>query len=385
MGEEFRELLVTNACLVLADQVIERGWVAVSSGRILEIGEGRGPEAGVDFDGDLLVPGLVELHTDHLEAHCTPRPNVHWDPVAAVVSYDAQLATSGITTALDAVRVWHEETLEEASGRSDILADAVAAARRAGLLRAEHFLHLRCEVPLPRVVEDAEQLLRRHDVRLISIMDHTPGQRQYRDIDKLRGYYRSKQPALTDADLEALFELRRGYHRRNAEANRRRLSEMAARSGVPLASHDDTLAIHVDEAVRDNVVVAEFPTTMEAAEGLHMAGISVLMGAPNLVRGGSHAGNVAAVDLAAAGFLDALSSDYLPASLLPAALKLVDIGAGIDLPAAMRTVTETPAEAVGLDDRGEIAIGKRADLLRVHRRAAVPVVRTTWREGTRIA
>jgi alpha-D-ribose 1-methylphosphonate 5-triphosphate diphosphatase len=382
---KMHDLLLTNAVIVLADRVIERGWVATSAGRIVDIGEGLAPEPGLDFAGDLLMPGIVELHTDHLEAHYMPRPGVHWDPFAAVVSYDAQLATSGITTVLDAVRVWREDTLEEASGRADILSNAIASVREAGLLRAEHFLHLRCELPMPWVVDETEQLLERHDVRLLSLMDHTPGQRQYRDVDKLRIYYRSKKAELTDAELEALFELRRDYHRQNAEPNRRRLIEMAKRRRIPLASHDDTILAHVDEAVRDEMAVAEFPTTMEAAEGLHRANIKVLMGSPNLMRGGSHTGNVATADLAAAGFLDALSSDYLPASLLPAALKLTDNRIGLTLPSAIRTLTKTPAEAVGLGDRGEIAPGKRADLVRVYTKAAVPVARTVWRQGERIA
>src|SRR5262249_41849431 len=152
----------------------------------------------------------------------------------------------------------------------------------------------------------------------------------------------------------------------------------------PLASHDDTTLEHVAEAIRDGVAIAEFPTTLEAAEALHAAGIRVLMGAPNLVRGGSHAGNIATVQLAEAGFLDILSSDYVPSSLLMAALALPERVPSIDLPAAIRMVTKTPAEAVGLHDRGEIAAGKRCDLLRVRVAQGVPAVRAAWRAGHRV-
>jgi alpha-D-ribose 1-methylphosphonate 5-triphosphate diphosphatase len=109
------------------------------------------------------------------------------------------------------------------------------------------------------------------------------------------------------------------------------------------------------------------------------------MGAPNLVRGGSHSGNVATADLARAGVLDLLSSDYVPASLLMAALRLPQAVPAISLPAAVRMVTKTAAEAVGLDDRGEIAAGKRADLVRVHVAKAVPVARPVWSAGRRVA
>src|SRR5204862_8124440 len=155
--------------------------------------------------------------------------------------------------------------------------------------------------------------------------------------------------------------------------------------GVPLASHDDTTDENVTDAIRDKVAVAEFPTTIEAARGLHEAGISILMGAPNVVRGGSHSGNIAAADLAREGYLDILSSDYIPSSLLMGALQLNERIASITLPEAVRTVTKAPAQAVGLNDRGEIALGKRADLIRVHVGAGIPVVRSVWRAGQRVA
>jgi len=166
---------------------------------------------------------------------------------------------------------------------------------------------------------------------------------------------------------------------------RREIVALAHQYEIPLASHDDTTDENVTDAIRDRVSVAEFPTTIEAARGLHQAGIGILMGAPNVVRGGSHSGNIAAVDLAREGYLDILSSDYIPSSLLMAARQLPQHVPAIDLPAAIRTVTKAPAEAVGLSDRGEIATGKRADLIRVHVASSVPVVRSVWREGRRVA
>ena len=377
--------VLTNARIVLADRVIERGWLAMADGVIVEFGEGRPPERGDDLQGDLLMPGLVELHTDHLEAHYAPRPKVHWDPVAAVVSFDGQLATSGITTVLDSLRVWTEDGAEEVDGEAETLANAIGQARDSGMLRTDHFLHLRCEVPMPSVVEEATVLIGRSDVRLVSLMDHTPGQRQFRDESKLRDYYRGKKGGLTDGQLDELFRKRFEYQADYAADNYRRLVELARAHGTPLASHDDTTLEHVSDAIRDNVAIAEFPTTVEAAHALHKAGVRVLMGAPNLVRGGSHAGNVATSDLAEAGVLDVLSSDYMPASLLMAALRLPDAIPGFGLAAAVRTVTKTPAEAVGLGDRGEILAGKRADLIRVHVAGGVPFVRTAWRCGNRVA
>lgn len=378
-------LVLENARIVLAADVIERGYVVAEQGVIVEIGEGASPEPGENLDGALLLPGLVELHTDHLEAHVTPRPKVQWDTGAAVIAYDAQIATSGITTVLDSLRVWREEGTGEIDGQAAELSLAIGRARDAGLLRIEHFLHLRCEVPMPKVVEDAAGLVGRPDVRLMSLMDHTPGQRQFRDPQKLREYYRGKSGGMTDADLDDMFTRRIDNHAQYAAENYKGLVKLAAKHGTPLASHDDTTMAHVDDAVRDCVAVAEFPTTVDAAAALHAAGIKVMMGAPNLIRGGSHSGNIATAELARAGLLDLMSSDYVPSSLLVAALRLPKEADNYDLPAAIRTVSKTPAEVVGLTDRGEIATGKRADFIWVHQTDEAVAVRNVWSAGRRVA
>jgi alpha-D-ribose 1-methylphosphonate 5-triphosphate diphosphatase len=385
MRADHHHAILSRARVVLADRVIEDGWIAVVDGKIADLGEGSAPEESENLSGDFVLPGLVELHTDHIEAHYMPRPKVYWDPVAAVVSYDAQLATSGITTVLDSLRVWREEGADQIGGEASVLADAIGRARDADILRCDHFLHLRCEVPMPDVVAETTELLGRTDVRLLSLMDHTPGQRQFRDEEKLRTYYRGKSGGLTDSELDVLFARRREYAERHAAENYRTLVGLASKRGIPLASHDDTTNQHVAQSVQDGVAIAEFPTTLEAAQGLHAAGVRVLMGAPNLVRGGSHSGNVGTAELAKAGVLDVLSSDYLPASLLMAAFALPGAAPSIALPAAVRAVSKTPAEAVGLHDRGEIAIGKRADLVRVRVARDLPVVRAVWRSGRRVA
>ncbi|MET0969756.1 MAG: alpha-D-ribose 1-methylphosphonate 5-triphosphate diphosphatase [Tardiphaga sp.] len=378
------EIVIGNAKIVLADRVIDKGWIAFADGRIAGFGEGDAPPGFEDMRGDLVMPGLVELHTDHLEAHFMPRPKVFWDPIAAVVSYDGQLATSGITTVLDSVRVGCEDASQGIDSYAGVLVDSIAAAGDAELLRVDHFLHLRCEIPMPTVVEEAKALLQKPNVRLMSLMDHTPGQRQFRDEEKLRTYYRGKG-GKNDAELDILFANRLACQQQYAAGNMRAIVALAHGLKIPLASHDDTTMDNVSESVSDRVAVAEFPTTLEAAHGLHQAGVGILMGAPNVVRNGSHSGNIAAIDLAREGMLDILSSDYVPSSLLMGALQLSSKLPSIDLASAVRTVTKRPAEAVGLSDRGEIAVGKRADVIRVHVAHDVPVVRTVWREGQRVA
>ncbi len=381
---EPRHYVLENARLVLPDRVVENGWLAISDGLIAEIGEGPAPERGFDVGGDHVVPGLVELHTDHLESHFSPRPHVRWHALASVMAYDAQIASSGITTVFDSLRAGSDIDVKSIGADLMTLADGIEQARQTGHLRVDHRTHIRCEIATPDVIEHLEAFTARYPVHLMSLMDHTPGQRQFRDLETWRRFYlRNKE--VSAAQAEHFVRQRLELHELHATVNRARLIELAASHGAVLASHDDATAAHAAEAASEGVAVAEFPTTMEAAEALREAGIVVMMGGPNIVRGGSHSGNIAAEELARAGLLDILSSDYVPASLLMSAFELPRRVPEIDLPTAIRTVTMTPAKATGLTDRGAIAAGLRADLVRVHLVDTTPIVRQVWREGQRVS
>ncbi|MBS7545749.1 alpha-D-ribose 1-methylphosphonate 5-triphosphate diphosphatase [Ancylobacter oerskovii] len=377
------EIILANAQLVLEDEV-RRGHLVIRDGKIAEIGEGSVPAGAIDLAGDHLLPGFVELHTDHVEGHLYPRPRVMWNAFAAVTAYDAQIAAAGITTVFDSLRVWPDKKAVGMDGDAPLLAATIDEAARAGLLRAEHHVHLRCEVAADGVVEDAQALMEACDVRLVSLMDHTPGQRQFLTEEHFRAYYKKKS-GMSDAEMDVIVADRLQAHERHARANRERLVAIARARGIVLASHDDATPAHVAEAVTDGVAIAEFPTTVEAAQGSHGAGIRVLMGAPNVVRGGSHTGNVAAGDLAWRGVLDIMSSDYVPGSLLLAAFALPALVEGITLPQAVAMVSANPADAAGMGDRGRLRAGLRADLLRVSLAGPAPVVRTVWRQGARVA
>jgi alpha-D-ribose 1-methylphosphonate 5-triphosphate diphosphatase len=379
-------IVLTNAEVVAADRVFP-GWIAVESGRIVEIGEGGGPKGAIDCQGDYLLPGLVELHTDHLEAHFMPRPRVFWHAGSAVMAYDAQIAAAGITTVFDSFRLGVDEHEDWRSGAGEqvaTLVEAIERARAADLLRADHQTHLRCEVPSPNVVEALEDFLARHPARLVSLMDHTPGQRQFRDLEKYFIYYQGKT-GQSEHELADVVRERQRVGRTRAQAHRPQVVALAHAHGLTLASHDDTTLDDVALASREGVRIAEFPTTHEAAAASRDAGMATVMGAPNVVRGGSHSGNASARDLAEAGLLDILSSDYVPAALLMAAFHLADAPSIGGLAGAVRLVTKSPAEAAGLVDRGEIVVGRRADLVRVRAHHGEPVARAVWREGVRVA
>ncbi len=375
------ELTLNNAKIVLENEVIS-GSVMIRDGKIADISEGS-VAGGEDFEGDYLIPGLIELHTDHLEGHYLPRPRVRWNPIAAVLAHDGQIATSGITTVLDALRVGLDEDADITATETRKLADAIENSVKEGRLRADHYFHLRCEVSVPDCLEGFAHFDNDSRVRLASLMDHAPGQRQFVNLETYTYYYQRKLK-LSDQEFNAFCEKRIAESARNSAPQRKAISDLCRERGIVLASHDDATLAHVDEAVEQGIHVAEFPTTLEAAAASKQAGLSVLMGAPNVVRGGSHSGNVSARELAEHGYLDILSSDYIPFSLIQSTFFLSEAVDGITLPDAVRLVTKNPAQAVGFDDRGVIEVGKRADLVRVRVDEHIPVVRTVWREGRRV-
>lgn len=377
--------VISNAEIITAEDRF-RGYVVVEHGVISEVGHGAAPEKGIDLGGDFLLPGLIEIHTDHLEAHFMPRPKVEWNTASAVLAYDAQIAASGITTVFDSLRIGMDEheTRVGVSARVAEFAAIIAAAAAAGNLRCDHLTHIRCEVPARDIVDELELFLKQFPVRLISLMDHTPGQRQFRDLEKYFIYYGGKT-GKSDAEIHETVARRQGTGAGRAARNRPEIVAMAKAYGIKLASHDDTTLDEVALSKAEGVTVAEFPTTYIAAEASRAAGMATVMGAPNVVRGGSHSGNVAARELADVGLLDMLSSDYVPASLLLGAFQLANSPGVEGLPGAIRLVTQNPADALGLTDRGTIARGKRADLVRVALSGETPVVRTVWRVGERVA
>ncbi|HUN51329.1 MAG TPA: alpha-D-ribose 1-methylphosphonate 5-triphosphate diphosphatase, partial [Candidatus Sulfotelmatobacter sp.] len=357
------DMILTNAMVVAEDDSFA-GTVVVRDGMIVAVDEGRSSAAGVlDLQGDHLLPGLVELHTDNLEKHVAPRPGVRWPMRAAVFAHDAQVAAAGITTVLDALTI---AEARDSQIRAEMLADAtgaIAAAQSEGMLRAEHFLHLRCEVAHETVIEVFEPYLGNPLLRLVSLMDHTPGQRQFVSVEKYYEYYQGRF-GYSDAEMRELTERRIAAQKLHADRHRRELAALCVDRGLPTASHDDATLDHIDEAVAYGMTIAEFPTTREAAEAAHRHGMAVVMGSPNVVRGGSHSGNVSANELAHAGLLDILSSDYVPNSLLHSAFLLRD-KLGLPLTDAVAKIATNPARMLGLLDRGAIAPGKRADLVRV--------------------
>ena len=378
------EQVLSNAKVVLADEVI-CGSVCIKNGAIADISQGQyAPNGATDCDGDYICAGLVELHTDNLERHLQPRPGAKWPVKAAILSHDAELASVGITTVFDALRVGSipsGKTPKYGKYAREV-ANYILEMQASNQMRISHFIHLRAEVCSETLLDELAEFSATDRVRIVSLMDHTPGQRQFRDISKMEEYCTGKYGMTKDevfAHFELLYTLRDTY----GVAHEEGAAKIGKKLGAVLASHDDTTASDVSTSSGKGVKIAEFPTTFEAAQASVDAGISVMMGAPNLLRGGSHSGNVAAHELAENGLLDILSSDYAPSSLLMGAVRLgLDTG---DMARGLRTVTQAPANAVDLQDRGEIKTGLRADLIRFNVSDDLPLIKGVWRQGQRVS
>ena len=383
------EQILTHAKIVTAERVFT-GTVVLRDGLISEVDDrlSQLPQAQ-NLNGDYLLPGLVELHTDNLEKHLSPRPGVDWPSASAVMSHDAQIIAAGITTVFDALSIGDVNPKGKRMQQLPGMVEAIAQANAANMTRAEHRLHLRCEVCHPDTLSVFRDLVEQPLVQLVSVMDHSPGQRQFALESKYREYYMGKYH-LSSEQMDAFIVEQVANSKTYSDRYRRAIVDICLARGLSVASHDDATLAHVEESAGYGMSIAEFPTTLEAAQGCRRMGMSVLMGAPNIVRGGSHSGNIAAATLAEEGLLDILSSDYYPASLLQAAFTLgaqldaADDSTGAGLARAVTTVSLAPARSAGLHDRGEIRVGLRADLIHARAIGTLPVIQQVWRQAKRV-
>ena len=373
--------ILTNARLVLATEIVF-GTVVLDGTAIADVQPGRSHAPGaIDLDGDTLIPGVVDVHTDNLERQVQPRSNARWPSRSAMVTHDAQCAASGVTTVLDALCLGD---LGFDQGRTQTFLEGVAdldALADTGLLKSEHFLHLRCELPAADMLDLLDPVADNKRVRMVSLMDHSPGVGQYANMDRYRAM-RRREGIPADHVERRITELQAQRERLRGPNRRRLLARMAGRPAA-LASHDDRTAEEIAENHRDGIRISEFPVTLLAATEAKARGMLVIAGAPNIVRGGSHSGNVSAAELVRQGAVDAFASDYVPASLIEAAFACVG-QTGITLPEGVALVTSKPAAMAGLLDRGRIEAGLRADLVRLREHEGLPVVRQVWRAGERV-
>ncbi|MEL6128676.1 MAG: alpha-D-ribose 1-methylphosphonate 5-triphosphate diphosphatase [Cyanobacteria bacterium J06626_26] len=376
------ETIYTNYRLQLRDQEV-LGTLVVKDSVITDIQPGI-VDQGQNGQGDYLMPGLIELHTDNLERCMSPRPKVHWPLDVAAVHHDRDLAGAGITTVCDAISIGDLTPGSLRMTQFGPMIDTIYQGQTTGRFSVDHRLHLRCELGYDQVYDLVTTYAEHPLLSLMSLMDHTPGQRQFVKLDKYKEYYQGKHGVSAD-EMEGFIRDRIASQQLHAIDNRRKLVDLAQAQNICLASHDDATPEHVQEALDDGAAIAEFPTTLAAAKEAHSHGLQVMMGAPNLILGGSHSGNVSAMDLVKQDLADIISSDYVPQSLVQA-MFLIAEAVNVPLHQAMRLFTLNPAKAIGLDcDRGSLEVGKRADMITLHHDGVVPRLTSVVRQGIRIA
>ncbi|MEM6596799.1 MAG: alpha-D-ribose 1-methylphosphonate 5-triphosphate diphosphatase [Cyanobacteria bacterium P01_C01_bin.69] len=376
------EQVYTNYRLQLPDQEMV-GTLVVRDGQITDIQPGT-VDHGIDGEGDYLLPGLIELHTDNLERCVSPRPGVRWPIEAAATHHDRDLAAAGITTVCDAIAVGDVSPRSLRITEFESMIGEISNRQANGQFSIDHRLHLRCELGYETVADIVSEYAKHPLLSLISLMDHTPGQRQFAKLDKFREYYMGKH-GMSETEVDDFIRDRIAAQKAHAITSRTELVKLGNEHNLAMASHDDATVEHVQQAVAEGVTISEFPTTLDAAKEAHSQQLQVLMGAPNLVLGGSHSGNVSAMELAELNLVDLISSDYVPHSLL---LSIFIIAAATNKPVheAMRPVTMNPAKAIGLEsDRGTLEVGKRADLLTVHLKNNIPRLTRVISQGQRVA
>lgn len=370
--------------IVLADRVLPRGSVRIEGEMIAEVRDGLVPGAALYGEGLLLMPGFIDMHGDMIEREVEPRPNVKMPMELGLRDLDRRLKVSGVTTAYAAVSFnpksayGHMRSYEH----SKEMLRALKAMRP--ILKVDHRVHARFEINYPNALAVVEELIADGTVDLVSLTDHTPGQGQYRDLEHL-ARRTQRDLGLSPEDAQAHIQDRideKRAHAGDVAATLAAISAICAAHRIPLASHDDDTVEKVALMQSLGATISEFPVTVEAATEARRRGLVTAMGAPNAVRGQSYSGNLSAREAHSAGLLDILAADYHPSAILPAVLELAKTDPA-GLAGATRLATLNPARALGLADRGEIAISQRADLV-IADDSGIGHVRSTFRGGRKI-
>jgi len=369
--------LLTHATVVLANELRSNLTVLIEGDRIAALDPDQTAGAvEIDLDGQILMPGMIDLHCDALEKEVEPRPGVTFPLDLACAQADRRNAAAGVTTVFHALSFANREFGVRNNNVAAQIGRAIHAWQPHALI--DNKFHARFEVNDPTAQPILSDLFDEGMIELISFMDHSPGQGQFRDVESFRRYIANVYMA-DDAVLDAIIE-QKTKGATGATARMQQLAAKARTCNVAIASHDDDTEAKIAIVGELGATISEFPINLETALVARTRGMSTLFGAPNILRGKSQSGNMRALDAVTAGVADCLCSDYSPVSLLPAVMKLPEL-AEISLSRAIGLVTRNPARAAGLHDRGEIAPGKRADLVAVQRVGNLPHPGQVWSRG----
>ncbi|WP_199616329.1 alpha-D-ribose 1-methylphosphonate 5-triphosphate diphosphatase [Paenibacillus alkalitolerans] len=368
--------------IVTPGGVIENGTVVIDNGVITEVSRAGNVQRGandVDASGYWIIPGIIDTHSDAIEHEMQPRPASRFPIEWSFVELERKLAAQGITTIYHSLSMWDDGASNAARRNSSVMQfvkDIHRMNTQPRLIRNR--IHIRFEITNRNAVPFIEQLLRDKAINQLSFMDHTPGQGQYRDIEVHKRFVMERQNKTEDEVLQ-IFEERKSRPKTSFD-ELLMLSELAARYGIPLASHDDDSIEKLDVVSEWNASISEFPVDLIVAVEAKRRGMHVVMGAPNVMMGKSHSNNLSALEAVREGVVDIFCSDYYPPSMLQSVFLLHRLG--YDLNWAVNMVTLNPAKALGIDSHtGSVEPGKSADLLMVGLHGDQPVIDRVWVGG----
>jgi alpha-D-ribose 1-methylphosphonate 5-triphosphate diphosphatase len=371
------KIYLTGTRVVLTDTVIDDASVLIEDGIIAAINpvSGQGAQA-VDLRGRMLMPGMIDLHCDALEKEVEPRPGVHFPLDFACAQVDKRNAAAGITTVYHALSFANHELGMRNNAFAAEVTRAVGQWQQHALV--DNRIHVRYEVTDETAPPVLTELLQGGHAQMISFMDHSPGQGQFRDVAAFRAFL-AKNYKTSDDELDRIIESKAAAGK-STMSRMQSLAAVAKELGIAIASHDDDTPEKIEMIATLGAKISEFPINLETAKAARARGLATLFGAPNVLRGKSQSGAMRALDAVIAGVADCLCGDYSPAALLPSMMRLPEL-AGIELHQAVALVTRNPAWAAGLHDRGEIAVGKRADLIAVQTLGGLPQTEQVWVAG----
>lgn len=382
--------VIKNADLILPDRVLENGWMLVEDDTIKDIGsmEMVLPDGDdiIDVSGCLVMAGMIDVHSDMIEQVLQPRSTALMDFEVGLQEAEKQLAACGITTMYHSISMYRDGAWEVKEIRKarhvKKLADLIKVMDK-GKKMINHKYHLRYEIDNIECYDDVVKMLEDGKADLISFMDHSPCQGQYRDLSVYRRHMPNEGKDITDEDFEALIE-RQLNKPKVSDAQLKELAALAERNGVAIASHDDDSVEKLVKNEEFGVAISEFPITLEVAKRACEMGYYTVLGSPNILLGGSHAGNLSAMEAISNGVGSILCSDYYPQALLRAVFKVAE---DLQLPIwkACNMVTLHPAKAVKIDkEYGSLEVGKKADFLIVKRNGAQSHLLETWVNGNAV-
>jgi alpha-D-ribose 1-methylphosphonate 5-triphosphate diphosphatase len=366
-------VLIENGTLVTPNAVLEGVDLFIEDGRIAAIEEGIGAIGAtrIDARNKLVLPGIVDLHSDALEKFIEPRPGARFPFNIAVSEFDKHVAACGITTMFHCVCFMNSQDMRSVRTVENAERTVQELQHLAPHLNVRNKIHARYDMPTIEAFPYVRELLRQGQIDLLSFMDHTPGQGQYTDIDKLFGKRRN---TMSEEEIQAFVEKRQARQACMRQEDIEVLAREARERNVPLASHDDDSTSKVEWAARHGMHISEFPVSMEALVTASQHGHCTGFGAPNYLRGESHSGNISARQALAEGYGDFICSDYAPMAMLHAVFTLLDLGLA-ELTQLINMVSLNPAMAAGCGDEiGSLEVGKAADVLIVDQESEVPRV-----------